>query len=594
MEITRTINSDKRYYLDEGTVLNADSLIDTISRFNQIQMQMYNLLYDKKYNESGILTEKSYSEWCKEQFNTNDYYNCAIYTKASGMLSSQKELRKIYVKTKEADLKARDAKIKSTQSTLDKKLKIKASLLGYLPKKNSSQFGSWKTPYSGYQGKITGKTVILPGRKTKDLYEYELMIDKDIRRLKTRLRLLRTARDRAQKKLDDLKSHAPKRIIFGTKKLYSAKDENNIDMESWRKEFSDKRYSSMSLPGRHTSKNCNFLVRRANAVDMASIPALAEHPDSLIITCMNGTQTVLLDFKLARGNDLWLAMLNARPDERKPVCYNFQIKKDRKNRIYLIVSVTITLENKYCNESLEDGCISIDLNYDHVAVTDIDKDGNRISGEVIRFNPDNRTSGQISDEIGRVMSKVGKYCEDRKKPLVMEDLDTTISKHGMKYDNAKGNKHASIFAYRKMTACLENQSYERSFGIIKINPAYTSQIGKILYMRKLGISIHEAASYAIGLKGMEICGRLIPPPEMVERLSPALKDKMQNADMQVLMEAWKYISNKLKGIFIHSFYRKIPYEYKDGEGFTKTGKPKKPKSLNAIANEMKFWTARYC
>ena len=59
-----------------------------------------------------------------------------------------------------------------------------------------------------------------------------------------------------------------------------------------------------------------------------------------------------------------------------------------------------------------------------------------------------------------------------------------------------------VFAYRKMESCIENQSYRRSFGIIKINPAYTSQIGKILYMRKLGISIHEAASYVIGLKGM--------------------------------------------------------------------------------------------
>ena len=75
----------------------------------------------------------------------------------------------------------------------------------------------------------------------------------------------------------------------------------------------------------------------------------------------------------------------------------------------------MVLENTYCNESFEDGCVSIDLNYDHVALTDIDKDGNRISGKVLRFNPENKTSGQISDEIGRIMSKVGQYCEDRKK-----------------------------------------------------------------------------------------------------------------------------------------------------------------------------------
>ena len=103
MEITRTINADKRYYLDENLITNADSLIETIRRFNDIQMQMYNLLYEKKYMASGSLTEQTYSQWCKDKFETNDYYNCAIYTRASGMLSSQKELRTLYMQTKRSD-----------------------------------------------------------------------------------------------------------------------------------------------------------------------------------------------------------------------------------------------------------------------------------------------------------------------------------------------------------------------------------------------------------------------------------------------------------------------------------------------------------
>ncbi len=218
-------------------------------------------------------------------------------------------------------------------------------------------------------------------------------------------------------------------------------------------------------------------------------------------------------------------------------------------------------------------------------------DGNRISGETLKFNPEHKTSGQISDEIGRIMSKIGKYCEDRKKPLIMEDINTTIAKHGMKYGHAKGNRHASVFAYRKMTSCLENQSYKRSFGILKINPAYTSQIGKILYMRKLGISIHAAASYVIGLKGMGIMARLLPGQELTDRLTPSLKEGITDGqDMASIMKAWRYISGKFSGVYTHSFYRQIPYVYKKSEAFTKSGKPRKPKSLNAIASEMKRWT----
>ena len=260
MEITRTINADKRYYLDENLITNADSLIETIRRFNDIQMQMYNLLYEKKYMASGSLTEQTYSQWCKDKFETNDYYNCAIYTRASGMLSSQKELRTLYMQTKRSDLKARDTKIASTEQQLAKKQAIKDSLVTY------AKTGRWKTPYTGCQTKVAGKKINLPGGKTMTVKMYEYKIEADIRKLKTRWKLLISARNRAQAKLDNLKAHPPRRIVFGSKKMYTEKDKEDMDIEVWRKEFYDKRHSSMSLPGRHTSKDCNFLVKRRNDV----------------------------------------------------------------------------------------------------------------------------------------------------------------------------------------------------------------------------------------------------------------------------------------------------------------------------------------
>jgi hypothetical protein len=36
MEITRTINADKRYYIDENLIINPGSLIDTEHRFNDM------------------------------------------------------------------------------------------------------------------------------------------------------------------------------------------------------------------------------------------------------------------------------------------------------------------------------------------------------------------------------------------------------------------------------------------------------------------------------------------------------------------------------------------------------------------------------
>ena len=114
-------------------------------------------------------------------------------------------------------------------------------------------------------------------------------------------------------------------------------------------------------------------------------------------------------------------------------------------------------------------------------------------------------------------------------------------------------------------------------------------------MRKLGISIHAAASYVIGLKGMGLLEKLWPEPEMISRLTDSLKEDLTNTDcMDSLMKAWKYISGKFSGVYTHSFYRRIPYGYKKSEALTKSGKPRKPKTLKTIAAEMKQWTACNC
>lgn len=81
---------------------------------------------------------------------------------------------------------------------------------------------------------------------------------------------------------------------------------------------------------------------------------------------------------------------------------------------------------------------------------------------------------------------------------------------------------------------------------------------------------------------------------MAARLTDSLKKELSDGeDIYSLMKVRKYISSKLSGIYTHSFYRSIPYEYKNGDELTKTGKPQKPKSLSAIAAEMKGWTACY-
>lgn len=97
---------------------------------------MYNHLYDLRYDNTGVFSDMTYSQWCTDTFGINAYYACAIYSAASGALSSQNELNKIYIRSKEEDLKARDTKIGSVKEQLERKQAVKKSLDLYRTTKN--------------------------------------------------------------------------------------------------------------------------------------------------------------------------------------------------------------------------------------------------------------------------------------------------------------------------------------------------------------------------------------------------------------------------------------------------------------------------
>lgn len=53
-----------------------------------------------------------------------------------------------------------------------------------------------------------------------------------------------------------------------------------------------------------------------------------------------------------------------------------------------------------------------------------------------------------------------------------------------------------------MKEAIESRAAKKGVAVIQVNPAYTSISGKMKYMRKLGISIHQAAAFTIGRRGL--------------------------------------------------------------------------------------------
>lgn len=96
MSITRTVNSNKRYYLDETLIDNTDSFLSTMKLFNLAKIDLYNQKFNFKFNDNGILKIETYPEFLKDKYHVDAYYQASIHSAANGQLSSQAELQKFY------------------------------------------------------------------------------------------------------------------------------------------------------------------------------------------------------------------------------------------------------------------------------------------------------------------------------------------------------------------------------------------------------------------------------------------------------------------------------------------------------------------
>ena len=254
MKITKTVNCNQRYYLDESNIMNFESFMNTIKIFNLAKIDLYNQKHRLKYSNDGVLTTIKEGMHLKNEYGLSAYFQSAVCTAANGQLSSQAELQKFHKKCYEADIKPRQEKIAKTKEELAKKQNIKNSLVTY------AKTGRWVKPYPKCQLKICGNYLQGPGIKEKeDIDSYERKTEACIRKLKSKIKHLKYGLQRKQQKVDNLTTKAPKRIIFGSKKLFSKKDDKNTDLNSWHEEFEFKRTSSMTLPGRKDGKYCNFL-----------------------------------------------------------------------------------------------------------------------------------------------------------------------------------------------------------------------------------------------------------------------------------------------------------------------------------------------
>ena len=155
------------------------------------------------------------------------------------------------------------------------------------------------------------------------------------------------------------------------------------------------------------------------------------------------------------------------------------------------------------------GVVGVDLNADHLAVTDVDRFGNPIAAVRVPCPTRGKAHHQARAIIGDAVRQVVTYAGLQQKPIVAERLKFDEKRAELERRGARYARMLSGFAYAAFHAILAARCYDAGIALRHVNPAFTSVIGAHTVADRYGLSRHHAAACAIGRRGMHLAER--PP-----------------------------------------------------------------------------------
>ncbi len=511
-------------------VVNA--IAESLLLFNRGKHYAYQSLLRRERQQLGDPKLSDYLQ-VQDQFGLSSYYARDAVKTAAETLKGQKELAKLNTETTKAQIKATEKKIKDTVKSLDKLLKVKASCVKGKPKITK------RAP----ERMVDGKYIVKRGKEeiiydNAYLFEHQY-VDPQIKHLKARIGQLRFKLQRKQEKLQQMLTKQSG-VVYGTKNFYRQQHtvkKYRKNHDEWKQEFDHRRYSSMTLSGRKDSKNGNFVVR------------YEPEKQTLSWTTNDGVEQVIANVTFPYGGDVITqaiaAQLQRRTKERLENGQSMAWRIDAHGEYYIVQCLLDVAPAPVGNYSKTIGVIGVDINDDHLAMANVNSKGQLIKSWIYDFDLECKTSGQNDKIIEALVIRLVDIAVKIKKPIVLEKLDTTVSKAESPYGSRKRNRKLSMFAYRKFISAIESRAAKRGVAVFHVNPAYTSQIGKMKYMKRLGISIHQSAAYTIARRGMGFKEKL--PPMMSSRLPEKIAGRHHWAH-------WRFFTRRASGIKVHAFY----------------------------------------
>jgi transposase, IS605 OrfB family, central region len=292
----------------------------------------------------------------------------------------------------------------------------------------------------------------------------------------------------------------PKKLVFGSRELFEKLKKKHLTgkrREKLRKRWEERRYYYL----RFVNLNNQWYLR----INLGN----GEYALAKVVRDAKRHKDKWIDFT-------WRLLEAERLDEW--FAYNVRLKV-RNGKFYAQVS----WEEKTVQPVITKACgvMGIDINaYPfHLALAYVSTDGNLEKFERIDLREmEGKTQSQREHIAWHIARQVVERALENGKAIVVEDLQKVPK--GRRGDGlAKLRRKLHKWAYRSVLEKIEVYARRMGVQLIKVNPAYTSIIGKLKYSPMLGIDKDVAGAYVIGRRGLGFEERL---PKNYREL---LKDK---------------------------------------------------------------------
>ena len=312
------------------------------------------------------------------------------------------------------------------------------------------------------------------------------------------------------------------RLCFGSKRLWRKQHhlEANgyVSHEEWLSDWQGARSGEFFVLGsRDETAGCQLCV--ASIADDGSLTLRLRMPDCL--AGEYGKYLTIERIRLAYGHEQVLAALQSNAEyarhrrqhgEKAARATNlgqaisYRFKRDARGwRVF----VTTGLMDIPVVTNRSRGVIGVDLNAGHLAVAESDASGNFINAFSVPLVTYGKATHRAEAIIGDAVASVVDYARKAGKPIVIEKLDFRQKKAALEGESRRYSRMLSSFSYGRIKAYFLSRGYRQGVEVHQVNPAYSSLIGRVKFMERYGLSVHQAAALVLARRLLG-CSERVP------------------------------------------------------------------------------------